>query len=99
MVLRRIGPLSAGKITAVLYALLGLIIGGLMTLFALMGGSPAAEPGAADAMGGYGAMFGMAAVVVLPIVWGIVGFIAGLISAFCFNIAAKIGGGVDLDLS
>lgn len=98
MVLNRVGPLSAGKLMAVLYALFGLIIGALMTLMAVMGGG-GSDPAAADAMGALGPMMGVGAIVILPILWGIFGFIGGLIGAFLYNIAAKIGGGVELDLS
>ncbi len=96
MVLRRIGPLSAGKVTAVLYALLGLFIGACMTLLSVLGGSPSGE---ADAMGSYSAMFGIAAILIIPIMLSIVSFISGIISAFIFNIATKLGGGIDVDLS
>lgn len=96
MVLRRISPLSAGKLMAVLYALFGLLIGALMTLMSVMGGGDS-EAGAA--MGMMGPMMGIGAIVILPIVWGILGFIGGLLGAVFFNIAAKIGGGLELDLS
>jgi hypothetical protein len=99
MVLNRVGPLSAGKLMAVLYALFGLIIGALMTLMAVMGGGGSADPAAAEAMGAFGPVVGVGAIVILPIVWGIIGFIGGAIGAFLYNIAARIGGGVDLDLS
>jgi len=95
MVLRRISPLSAGKLMAVLYALFGLLIGALMTLMSVMGGG--SEAG--EAMGMMGPMMGVGAIVILPIVWGILGFIGGLLGAVFFNIAAKIGGGLELDLS
>ena len=98
MVLNRVGPLSAGKLMAVLYALFGLLIGALMTLMSVMGGG-GSDPATADAMGALGPMMGVGAIVILPILWGIIGFIGGLIGAFLYNIAAKIGGGVDLDLS
>ena len=37
MVIRRVGPLSVAKVAGVLYALMGLIIGGCISLFSLVG--------------------------------------------------------------
>ena len=92
------GGLYASIAPLVLYALFGLLIGALMTLMSVMGGG-GSDPATADAMGALGPMMGVGAIVILPILWGIIGFIGGLIGAFLYNIAAKIGGGVELDLS
>ena len=66
----RIGVLSLAKMLAVTYAFLGLFFGGVLSLFALMG---AAVGGAAGGDGGGIAamIFGVGAVVVLPIVYGL----------------------------
>jgi hypothetical protein len=101
MVIRKIGVMSLGKLMAVMYAGIGLLIGGLYALFAVVGG------GAMMAMGGEenaalgGGMLigiGLAAVVLAPIFYGILGFIGGVISAFFFNLAAKYAGGLELEV-
>jgi len=93
----RIGVLSLAKMLAVTYAFLGLFIGGVLTLFAVMG---AAVGGAAGQDGGGLAMiFGMGAVIVLPIVYGCLGFVGGLIAAPLYNLVARVVGGIEVELS
>ena len=41
---------------------------------------------------------GLLAIVLLPICYGLLGFVAGLISAFFFNLAAKYAGGLEIDV-
>jgi len=96
--LTRIGALSLAKILAVTYAFLGLFFGGLISLFALMG---AAVGGAAGGdSGGVAAMlFGVGAVIILPIVYGCIGFVGGLIAAPLYNLVAKVVGGIEVELS
>jgi hypothetical protein len=92
MILKRIGPVSAGKVMAVLYALIGLLVGAFVTLFALMGG------GGTEGAGMMGMVMGVGAIIVLPILYAIIGFIAGALGAVLYNVAAGIGGGMELDL-
>jgi len=85
MTLKRIGVLSCGKVLGALYALLGLIIGGIYALFALLfaviGGSTAQESGDALAGGAFGVLFGVGSIILFPIIYGLLGFVGGLISA------------------
>ena len=90
----RIGALSLAKMLAVTYAFLGLFIGGIVSLFAAMGGAMGK-----DAAGGLGAMiFGVGAVIVLPIVYGCLGFVGGLITSVLYNLVAKVVGGIEIEL-
>ena len=101
MVIRKIGVMSLGKLMAVMYAGIGLLLGGLYALFAVVGdGAMMAMGGEENAALGGGMVIGMglAAVVVAPIVYGIFGFIGGVISAFFFNLAAKYAGGLELEV-
>jgi hypothetical protein len=43
-------------------------------------------------------MFGIAGIVVLPIVYGILGFITTLIGAWLYNVLAGMVGGVELEV-
>jgi hypothetical protein len=101
MVIRKIGVMSLGKLMAVMYAGIGLLLGGLYALFAVVGGGAMMAMGGEEnaALGG-GMVIGMglAAVVIAPIVYGIFGFIGGVISAFFFNLAAKYAGGLELEV-
>ena len=97
MVINRVGPLSVAKLAGMLYAILGLIFGAIISLIALAGGmaANADEPGAAAA----GAIFGAGAVIVLPILYGCLGFVMTLLTAALYNMTARIVGGVQIDVS
>lgn len=43
-------------------------------------------------------LFGVGAIIFLPIMYGIMGFIGGAIMAFVYNVVAGIAGGVELEL-
>ena len=78
MVVKRVGPLSAAKIAAIIYAIFGLIFGGLMSLFgmagALAGGGENSGLGA-----GIMGMVGVGAIVFLPIFYACLGFVMSLL--------------------
>ena len=81
-------------------ACFGLLIGACFSLFALALGGLAATA-SDDPIGGglISTMLGAGAIIVLPILYGIFGFIGGLIYAFIFNVAAKFTGGLVVDAS
>src|SRR5262245_41822754 len=97
MVVKRVGPLSAAKIAAVIYAIFGLIFGGLFSLFgmagALAGGGENSGLGA-----GIMGMLGVGAIVMLPIFYACLGFVGTLIGALLYNMVASMVGGVEVDL-
>lgn len=96
----RIGPLSVAKMLAVTYAFLGLFFGGVISLFALMGAAVGGAAGGDSASGGIAAMlFGVGAVIILPVVYGCLGFVGGLIMAPLYNLVARVVGGIEIELS
>jgi hypothetical protein len=94
MIIKRVGPVSFAKVSGFLYALIGLIVGGILSLVALAGGFTSEAAGAA----GLGAIIGVGAVIVLPIMYGLMGFVATLIAAWLYNLAAGLVGGVEVDI-
>jgi hypothetical protein len=96
MIINRVGPVSCAKITGTLYAILGLIVGAFISLFALAGGMNMAADRPGGAM--FGALMGIGAIVMLPILYGLCGFVATLIGAWLYNVAAGIVGGVEIDV-
>ncbi len=96
MIVKSVGVLSVGKIYAAMFAIMGLIFGAIATLASLAG----LAIGPPDA-GGAGAMipmlFGFAAIIFLPIFYGIIGFIGGIIGAFAYNILASMVGGIEVE--
>jgi hypothetical protein len=99
MVIKRIGPLPLAKIVAVIYGVLGLVLGGFISLFAMAGGL-ATMAFAADSSrrGGFGGLFGIGVVVVLPLIYSAIGFVSSLIVASLYNALAGSLGGIEIDI-
>ena len=97
MVIKRVGALSIAKIAAVLYAGIGLLLGLVFTLIGMAGfaGRLGADSGAPSFLG---MLFGVGAIVILPICYGLIGFVFTLIGAALFNAAARITGGVEIEV-
>jgi hypothetical protein len=97
MVIKRVGPLSCAKIAGLLYAGIGFIVGGCVTLLSMLVGglALAGEHGG----GSMSMMFGAAAIVVLPIVYGVLGFVSTAVMAWLYNVVAGIAGGVEVEVS
>jgi len=94
MVIRRVNPLSLAKVSAMLYALLGLIFGAIFSLISVVGSAFIPRQGGA----GMGMLFGVGAIVALPIFYGAVGFVMSLIGAALYNLIAGWVGGVEIEV-
>lgn len=94
MTIRKIDPLSAGKLLGCFYALIGLVFGGFLTIVAIVG--VAADGGQNAAIGGL--VTGIGAILIMPLFYGVAGFVGGLIGAFLYNIVASIAGGISLEI-
>lgn len=92
MIIKRIDVFSAGKIMGIIGAAIGLIAGIIVLLISLLGGALGGSDTAA-----LGAIGGFAAVIILPIAYGIGTFIAGIIQAFIYNLAAGFVGGIKIE--
>lgn len=99
MIIKRIGVVKAGVIQACVMALFGLIAGLCMLLFgSFAGGLMGAAGGDAGAGLGLGMIGGIGAVIFLPILYGVFGFIAGVIGAAVYNLVARFVGGLELEV-
>jgi hypothetical protein len=98
IIVRRVGVFSLAKIMGVLYALLGLILGGLFSCISLIG-TLAAMPQLSEGSGdqAFGLLFGVGAIIFLPLIYGLMGFIGGLIIAALYNLVAGRIGGIELE--
>jgi len=94
MVIKRVGPLSCAKLSGTLYALIGLLVGGIFSMIAMAGGAAADNTYGR----GMGAAIGVGAIVLFPILYGCMGFVATLIGAWLYNIVAGMVGGIELDV-
>ncbi len=93
MIIKRIDVLSAAKITGIIAAAFGLLAGILMFLFSsLLGGVMGSDGG-----GFLAAVGGFMGIIILPIMYGIFGFIGGAIQAFIYNLAAGVIGGIRVE--
>ena len=95
MTINRVGPLSCAKVAAALYAVVGLVAGIFVSLAAMAGAFAANE----EAAGALGLVFGVGAIIVLPVMYACVGFVMTLILTVLYNKIAGAIGGVEVDLS
>ena len=99
MIVRRVKPLSLGKILGAMYVTFGLIAGLIISAVSVLGfaiGSVAAP----DQLGNMaGLLFGVGAVVFIPLVYGTLGFIGGLIAALVYNLIAGVVGGLEIEVA
>ena len=95
MVITRVRVMSVAKIFAIISAVFGLIAGVLMFLSFSVGGM--AEAAQADPGLAWVAGMGALAIVVLPIFYGVIGFIAGALYAWVYNVAARFVGGIEIE--
>ncbi|HUK32239.1 MAG TPA: hypothetical protein VLV89_14070 [Candidatus Acidoferrum sp.] len=92
--LKRIEPGSAFKVGLVVYGILGLIAGACISLISLVGGVASGL----NSGGFMGAIFGVAAIVLFPIFYGVIGGVVGALSAVVYNLAAGWTGGLQVVL-
>ncbi len=93
-IVRRIHPASAFKVGVVVYGFLGLILGAFCSLIAVSGiaiGRHAHMP--------FARSVGVLAIIVCPIIYGIIGGIAAVVGAFLYNVASGWVGGVEVEIS
>jgi hypothetical protein len=95
MVVKRVGPLSVAKISAVMYAVIGIIVGALFSLAGVAGALAGGDSGAGAGIAG---MIGVGAIVVFPIIYACIGFVGSLIAAALYNVLASMVGGIVIDV-
>ena len=94
MILRKIDYMSCARVVGGIYALVGLLCGAFFSLVALAGLAVAVHNGS-----GIPAVFlGAGAVIVLPVIYGLMGSLVGLVTAAVYNLVASVVGGIELDI-
>jgi len=98
--IKKIGVFSFGKFQAVLGALIGLVCGILYSFGGLIidvlvtiGWMTSAETTGLS----YGTVLAFGALIGIPIIFTIVGFLLGLVEAILYNLLAKWFGGLRID--
>lgn len=92
VVIKKFDVMSVAKVYGLIGVIIGFILGLIIALFAGIASAFAGMFGAGT--GAFGiAGFGILAIIIAPIMYGIMLFIGGAIGAFIYNIVAdKIGG-------
>lgn len=97
MVVKRVGVWSVARMYGALLAAMGLLFGLLIALVSLAGASFMSQAETSGAPTWIAPVFGVGAIVVLPICYGVMGIVVGAITAVLYNIFAGIVGGVVLE--
>jgi len=92
-VLKSVAPASAFKVGVVIYGFVGLILGAFCTLIAVAGVQFAPH----SRMPFLGRV-GVFAIILCPIIYGIIGGIGAMIGAAIYNLASGWVGGLELDI-
>lgn len=91
--LRRVAPGSAFRVGLVVYGIVGLVLGALCSAIAVSGWHLAGH----DHMPLAGRL-GMFAIILCPIIYGLIGGIGAAIGAFVYNLASGWVGGLEVDI-
>ena len=83
--------LSVGKVYALSLAFFGFIAG----IFVAILGSAFNTYGRGGMLG---PSLGIASIILFPVIYGIIGFIAGIIGAAIYNLIVKLVGGIEIEL-
>ena len=92
VVLKKIGILSVAKVQAILMIVVGLVLG---IFYAIVAASIDKTQYTSEPI----VMLGWWSILIMPVFYGILGFILGAIGAWLYNIVAKKVGGIEIELS
>jgi len=90
--IKRIAPLQLGKMMALCYGIMGLLFCPLFLVFSLF------APHVPNQQGAGIFAFGTAFALLMPVFYGIMGFVFGILSAFIYNVIATWIGGVEVEV-
>ena len=91
-IIKSVGALSVAKILGLVYACLGLIFTPLFLLMGLLGSALGQQNSPVAGI------FGIGFAVLMPVLYGAVGFVGGAIGALLYNLFAKWVGGFELQI-
>jgi hypothetical protein len=91
-IIKAVGVMSVAKIMGMIYACMGLLAAPIFLLIGLAGSFAGQQN---NPLAG---MFGVVGALVLPFVYGAMGFVMGAIGALLYNLFAKLVGGIELEL-
>jgi len=89
---KSVGVLSVAKIMGLIYGCLGLIVAPVFLLIGVLGSL------AGQQKTSFAGVFGIAFAVLMPVLYGVMGFICGALGGLLYNLFAKLVGGFELEL-
>ncbi len=93
--IKRIAPLQAGKVLAVLYGFMGLIFLPFFVLAGLLGAFAGHDQSGSGALA---AGFMLIMGIFMPIAYAVMGFIFGVLGAALYNLIARWIGGFEVEV-
>ncbi len=91
--IKKVGVLSVAKINGLIGVVMGLIMG---IIYALVGTLMIAF--ASTKGSGILAGLGFTAIIIMPIIYGLIGFVGGAVGAWLYNLFAGLVGGIEIEL-
>ena len=91
-VLKSVGVMSVAKIMGLLYGCMGLIFAPIFLLVGVLGSIAGQDKTP------FAGIVGIVLAVLMPVLYGVMGFISGAIGALLYNLLAKWVGGFELEL-
>jgi hypothetical protein len=91
-IVKSVGVLSVAKIMGLIYACMGLLFAPLFLFIGMMGSLIGQQK--TPFAGAFGIFFAL----LMPVFYGVVGFIGGAIGALLYNLFAKLVGGFELEM-
>lgn len=100
MVIRHVGVWSVARLYGALSGAMGLLFGAIVAAISLIGGAAGAmnEANSSFGSGSLSMLFGVGAIIFLPICYGVLGLVMGAIAAALYNLFAGMLGGIELDI-
>lgn len=92
--IKKVGVLSMAKFHALLFAIIGLLAGLFIASLGPLFSAASKITGQSFPFTGLGVL----AIIILPIVYGIMGFVGGAIAAVIYNLIARWIGGIEVEL-
>ncbi|HEY4904694.1 MAG TPA: hypothetical protein VIH89_14570 [Candidatus Sulfotelmatobacter sp.] len=91
-IVKSVGVLSMAKIMGLIQACMGLIFAPFFLLIGMLGSLAGQDKNP------FAGVVGVFLALLMPIMYGAIGFIVGAIGALLYNLFAKLVGGIELDL-
>lgn len=90
--LKRIGPLTAGTTLAVIMGCFGLLFMPFILLISVVMAHAPNVPRA------FPFIFGLGFALAAPVIYGVMGFLQGVIGAFIYNLVSMLTGGIEVEV-